>query len=162
MTTLPRRRSRQCSRNDSLAYFVPRWNKSDNVVSPFRWCTRQTVPPSSVSRSTLFTRAAWHHLYGYHTLPAIIPAPDLRPVLSLQTTIVQLRRIPRGERSATTGHLSRNDRRVSVLPIAMPTAIVGGSPIADRLDSGTSRPDRRLVCMDMIWWMSPTSHGTSG
>ena len=28
-------------------------------------------------------------LYGYHTLPTTIPASDLRPVLSLQTRIVQ-------------------------------------------------------------------------
>ena len=35
-------------------------------------------------------------LYGYHTLPATVPAPDLKPVLSLRTTIVQLRTIPRG------------------------------------------------------------------
>ena len=72
------------------------------------------------------------------------PAPELQPVLSLRTTVMQLRTIKPGETSATTGPSSRNDRHA--LPCcrsAMPTAIAGGSPIGDRPDRGQASPDRR-------------------
>ena len=58
-------------------------------------------------------------LYGYHTLPATVPAPDLKPVLSLRTTVAQLRTIPtRGDcqlqrhicRHTTDPHCGTADR----------------------------------------------------
>jgi alanine racemase len=48
-------------------------------------------------------------LYGYHTLPATVPAPDLKPVLSLRTTIVQLRR--EGEQSANGTFVAKRPTR---------------------------------------------------
>ena len=71
-------------------------------------------------------------LYGYHTLPDTVPAPDLRPVLSLHTTIVQLRtHATRGGRQlqrhircdATDTHRRAADRLCRRLQ-------PGGSPIA--------------------------------
>ena len=72
-------------------------------------------------------------LYGYHTLPDTVPAPDLKPVLSFTPRSSNYGPFHEGEPSATTGHSSRHDRHASqCCRSAMPTAIAGGSPIADR------------------------------
>ncbi len=57
-------------------------------------------------------------LYGYHTLPAVVPAPDLRPVLSLHTTVAQLRTIPQGGTVSYNGtFVATRPTRIAVLPI---------------------------------------------
>ncbi|MDH4186581.1 MAG: alanine racemase, partial [Nitrospira sp.] len=57
-------------------------------------------------------------LYGYHTLPTSVPAPDLKPVLSLRTTIVQLRTIPPGGTVSYNGtFVAKRPTRIAVLPI---------------------------------------------
>ncbi|NJN69817.1 MAG: alanine racemase, partial [Nitrospira sp.] len=57
-------------------------------------------------------------LYGYHTLPRTIQAPDLRPVLSLATRIAQIRLIQPGETvSYNRTFMAKRPTRIAVLPI---------------------------------------------
>src|SRR5688572_23028434 len=122
------------SRNDSLAHFVPWWNKSDNVVSPFHWCIRQTVPPSSG--------------FPTHTFHSCVPAScstDITPCRPPSLLRISNQSSPytprspncglfhRGERSAIIEHSSPHDRRVSqCCRSAMPTAIAGSFLIVDQ------------------------------
>lgn len=91
-------------------------------------------------------------LYGYHTLPSTVPAPDLRPVLSLQTTIVQLRTIPRGGTvSYNTTFVAKRPTRIAVLPIGYADGY--SRRLSNRgsvLIQGHRAPIVGLVCMDMI------------
>ncbi|HEX6825804.1 MAG TPA: alanine racemase, partial [Nitrospiraceae bacterium] len=91
-------------------------------------------------------------LYGYHTLPATIPAPSLRPVLSLHTKIVQLRTIPRGGTVSYNGtFVATRPTRIAVLPIGYAD---GYSRQLSHRGSVLIRGRRAsivgLVCMDMI------------
>jgi len=91
-------------------------------------------------------------LYGYHTLPASVPAPDLKPVLSLRTTIVQLRTIPRGGTVSYNGtFVATRSTRIAVLPIGYAD---GYSRLLSHRGSvliqGRRAPIVGLVCMDMI------------
>jgi alanine racemase len=91
-------------------------------------------------------------LYGYHTLPATVPAPDLRPVLSLHTKIVQLRTIPRGGTVSYNGtFVATRPTRIAVLPIGYAD---GYSRQLSHRGSVLIRGRRAsivgLVCMDMI------------
>jgi alanine racemase len=91
-------------------------------------------------------------LYGYHTLPATVPAPDLRPVLSLHTTIVQLRTIPQGGTVSYNGtFVAPRPTRIAVLPIGYAD---GYSRQLSHRGSVLIRKRRvpivGLVCMDMI------------
>ena len=91
-------------------------------------------------------------LYGYHTLPATVPAPDLRPVLSLHTTIAQLRTIPRGGTVSYNGtFVATRQTRIAVLPIGYAD---GYSRQLSHRGSVLIRGRRAsivgLVCMDMI------------
>jgi len=91
-------------------------------------------------------------LYGYHTLPATVPAPRLRPVLSLHTKIVQLRTIPRGGTVSYNGtFVATRPTRIAVLPIGY---AVGYSRQLSHRGSVLIRGRRAsivgLVCMDMI------------
>ncbi len=55
-------------------------------------------------------------LYGYHTLPKSITAPDLKPVLSLRSCIAQMRAIPTGGTiSYNATFVAKRPTRVAVL-----------------------------------------------
>lgn len=90
-------------------------------------------------------------LYGYHTLPASVPAPALRPVLSLRTTIAQLRTIPQG------GTVSYNRTFVAARPTTIAVLPIGYADGYSRrlsnrgfvLIQGRRVPIVGLVCMDM-------------
>jgi alanine racemase len=91
-------------------------------------------------------------LYGYHTLPASVPDPDLKPVLSLRTTIVQLRTIPRGGTVSYNGtFVATRPTRIAVLPIGYADGY--SRQLSHRgsvLIQGRRAPIVGLVCMDMI------------
>ena len=91
-------------------------------------------------------------LYGYHTLPASFPAPDLQPVLSLRTTIAQLRTIPRGGTvSYNRTFVATRPTRIAVLPIGYADGY--SRRLSNRgsvLIQGRRAPIVGLVCMDMI------------
>jgi alanine racemase len=91
-------------------------------------------------------------LYGYHTLQASVPDPDLKPVLSLRTTIVQLRTIPRGGTVSYNGtFVATRPTRIAVLPIGYADGY--SRQLSHRgsvLIQGQRAPIVGLVCMDMI------------
>jgi alanine racemase len=91
-------------------------------------------------------------LYGYHTLPATIPDPDLRPVLSLRTTVAQLRTIPQGSTvSYNRTFVAKRQTRIAVLPIGYADGY--SRQLSHRgsvLIQGHRAPVVGLVCMDMI------------
>ncbi len=91
-------------------------------------------------------------LYGYHILPATVPTPDLRPVLSLRTTIVQLRTIPRGGTVSYNGtFVAPRPTRIAVLPIGYADGYSRRlSHRGSVLIQGRRAPIVGLVCMDMI------------
>jgi alanine racemase len=91
-------------------------------------------------------------LYGYHTLPATVPAPDIRPVLSLHTTIVQLRAIPRGGTVSYNGtFIATRPTRIAILPIGYADGYSRRlSHRGSVLIQGRRAPIVGLVCMDMI------------
>jgi alanine racemase len=90
-------------------------------------------------------------LYGYHTLPATVPAPDLKPVLSLHTTIAQLRTIPQGGTVSYNGtFVATRPTRIAVLPIGYADGY--SRQLSHRgsvLIQGCRVPIVGLVCMDM-------------
>lgn len=91
-------------------------------------------------------------LYGYHTLPASVPTPTLKPVLSLRTTIVQLRTIPQGGTVSYNGtFVAKRPTRIAVLPIGYADGY--SRRLSNRgwvLIQGRRAPIVGLVCMDMI------------
>jgi alanine racemase len=91
-------------------------------------------------------------LYGYHTLPATVPAPDLKPVLSLRTTVAQLRTIPQGGTVSYNGtFVATRQTRIAVLPIGYADGY--SRQLSHRgsvLIQGRRAPIVGLVCMDMI------------
>ena len=91
-------------------------------------------------------------LYGYHTLPAEVPAPNLKPVLSLHTTIAQLRTIPQGGTVSYNGtFVAARPTRIAVLPIGYADGY--SRQLSHRgsvLIRGHRVPIVGLVCMDMI------------
>ncbi|MBS0152839.1 MAG: alanine racemase [Nitrospira sp.] len=91
-------------------------------------------------------------LYGYHTLPSTIPAPDLQPVLSLTTCIAQLRHIRPGDRVSYNGtFIARRSTRIAVLPIGYADGL--SRRLSNRgvvLIRGRRVPIIGLVCMDMV------------
>ena len=90
-------------------------------------------------------------LYGYDTLPATVPAPDLKPVLSLHTTIVQLRNIPQGGTVSYNGtFVATRPTRIAVLPVGYADGY--SRQLSHRgsvLIQGRRAPIVGLVCMDM-------------
>ncbi|MEK7236822.1 MAG: alanine racemase [Nitrospirota bacterium] len=91
-------------------------------------------------------------LYGYHTLPTSVPVPDLTPVLSLRTTIVQLRTIPQGGTVSYNGtFVAKRPTRIAILPIGYADGY--SRRLSNRgsvLIQGRRAPIVGLVCMDMI------------
>jgi len=120
-----------------------------------------TVPSLHAANSAAIVRFPDSHfslvrpgimLYGYHTLPPSIPAPDLRPVLSLQSTVVQLRNIPRGGTvSYNRTFVAERPTRIAVLPIGYADGYSRRlSHRGSVLIHGRRAPIIGLVCMDMI------------
>jgi alanine racemase len=91
-------------------------------------------------------------LYGYHTLPATITDPDLRAILSLRTTVAQLRTIPKGCSVSYNGtFVAKRQTRIAVLPIGYADGY--SRQLSHRgsvLIQGRRAPIAGLVCMDMI------------
>lgn len=91
-------------------------------------------------------------LYGYHTLPASVPAPALKPVLSLRSTVVQVRTIPQGGTVSYNGtFVATRTTRIAVLPIGYADGY--SRQLSNRgyvLIQGRRAPIVGLVCMDMI------------
>jgi alanine racemase len=91
-------------------------------------------------------------LYGYHTLPQAIQAPDLRPVLSLKTHIAQLRTIQPGSTvSYNRTFTARRPTRIAVLPIGYANGL--NRHLSNRgavLIHGQRASIAGLVCMDMV------------
>ena len=120
-----------------------------------------TVPLLHAANSAAIVRFPQAHfslvrpgimLYGYHTLPASIPAPELKPVLSLRTTIVQLRTIPQGGTVSYNGtFVAPRTTRLAVLPIGYADGYSRRlSHRGSVLIQGRRAPIVGLVCMDMI------------
>jgi alanine racemase len=90
-------------------------------------------------------------LYGYHGTPPGCPAPDLKPVLSLATKVVQIRTVASGESvSYNRTYVAARSSRIAILP-------VGYADGYSRLLSNRGhvlihgRPARIVgrICMDM-------------
>ena len=120
-----------------------------------------TIPLVHTANSAAIVRFPGSHfslvrpgimLYGYHTLPAIVPTPNLRPVLSLRTTIVQLRTIPRGGTVSYNGtFIATRPTRIAVLPVGYADGYSRRlSHRGSVLIQGCRAPIVGLVCMDMI------------
>lgn len=90
-------------------------------------------------------------LYGYHTLPASVSAPKLHPVLSLRTTIAQLRTVSPGCAVSYNGtFVAKRPTRVAVLPIGYADGYSRRLSNRGRvLIHGHRVPIIGSVCMDM-------------
>jgi alanine racemase len=91
-------------------------------------------------------------LYGYHTLPDSVAVPDLKPVLSLQTSIAQLRTIQPGHKVSYNGTFTaKQATKIAILPIGYADGV--SRHLSNRgavLIHGQRAPIAGLVCMDMI------------
>lgn len=91
-------------------------------------------------------------LYGYHTLPHTVQAPDLRPVLSLTTRIAQLRVIQPGETvSYNRTFMAKRPTRIAILPIGYSDGL--NRQLSNRghvLVREQRAPIVGRVCMDMV------------
>jgi alanine racemase len=91
-------------------------------------------------------------LYGYHTLPSSVVAPDLKPVLSLRTCIAQLRTIQPGGRVSYNGTFTATrPTRIAILPIGYADGL--SRRLSNRghvLIRGQRATIVGLVCMDMV------------
>lgn len=91
-------------------------------------------------------------LYGYHTLPESVSAPDLKPVLSLRSCIAQMRAIPAGCPVSYNGtFVAKRPTRVAVLPIGYADGF--NRRLSNRgevLVRGQRAKVIGLVCMDMV------------
>lgn len=91
-------------------------------------------------------------LYGYHTLPASVPVPDLKPVLSLRTTIAQVRTVQPGHKISYSGTFTaKRVTKIAVLPIGYADGV--SRHLSNRgsvLIHGQRAPITGIVCMDMI------------
>jgi alanine racemase len=120
-----------------------------------------TVPLIHAANSAAIVRYPHAHfslvrpgimLYGYHTLPDAVVAPTLKPVLTLTTTIAQVRVLPRGESvSYNCSFTAARPSRIAVLPIGY----ADGYPrrLSNRgtvLVQGRRVPIVGLICMDMM------------
>ena len=57
-------------------------------------------------------------LYGYHTATHLKPAPELRPVMSLTTRVIQVRKLKAGESTSySRTYVVRRPSRIAVLPL---------------------------------------------
>lgn len=90
-------------------------------------------------------------LYGYHTLPASVTPPDLKPILSLSTTVVQVRTLsPGASVSYNRTFVAKRPSRIAVLPIGYADGF--NRLLSNRgavLVRGQQAPVVGNVCMDM-------------
>lgn len=91
-------------------------------------------------------------LYGYHTLPESIPAPDLKPVLTLRSCIAQMRTVPTGSTiSYNATFVAKRSTRVAVLPVGYADGLSRRlSNRGEVLVQGRRANIIGLVCMDMV------------
>ncbi len=91
-------------------------------------------------------------LYGYHTLPKSVQAPDLKPVLTLRSCIAQMRTIQTGGTiSYNATFVAKRTTRVAVLPIGYADGL--NRKLSNRgevLVQGRRANVIGLVCMDMV------------
>jgi alanine racemase len=91
-------------------------------------------------------------LYGYHTMPHTVQAPDLRPVLSLTTRIAQLRLIHPGETvSYNRTFMAKRPTWIAILPIGYSDGL--NRQLSNRghvLVRERRAPIVGRVCMDMV------------
>ena len=90
-------------------------------------------------------------LYGYHTLPQSVPWPTLQPVLSLRSTVMQLRTIKPGETvSYNRTFVAKRLSTIAVVPVGYADGY--NRRLSNRgfvLIHGRRAPIVGLVCMDM-------------
>lgn len=90
-------------------------------------------------------------LYGYHTTPLRDDAPELKPVLTLTTNVVQVRRVAPGESvSYNRTFIASRPSRIAVLPIGYADGY--SRALSNRgavLIGGSRAPVVGRVCMDM-------------
>jgi alanine racemase len=90
-------------------------------------------------------------LYGYHTLPASVAAPDLQPVLTLKTAVSHLRTVQAGDTvSYNRTFVARRRTLIAVLPIGYADGY--NRRLSNRgavLIRGVRAPVVGMVCMDM-------------
>ena len=91
-------------------------------------------------------------LYGYHTLPSSVAVPDLKPVLSLRTSIAQLRTVQPGHKVSYGGTFTaKRAATIAILPIGYADGV--SRHLSNRghvLIHGQRAPIAGIVCMDMI------------
>lgn len=90
-------------------------------------------------------------LYGYHTLPPSVSCPALQPVLSLHTTVMQLRTIKPGETvSYNRTFVANRPSTIAILPIGYADGY--SRQLSNKgfvLIGGKRAPIVGLICMDM-------------
>ena len=90
-------------------------------------------------------------LYGYHTLPSAVRYAELNPILSLHSTVLQLRTIKPGESiSYNRTFIAKRPSIIAVLPIGYADGY--SRKLSNRgcvLIKGRRAPIVGLVCMDM-------------
>ena len=91
-------------------------------------------------------------LYGYHTLPACVEVPTLKPVLQLRTCVAQMRTLQPGHGLSYNGtFIARRPTRVAILPIGYADGL--NRRLSNRgqvLIHGQRANIIGLVCMDMV------------
>jgi alanine racemase len=91
-------------------------------------------------------------LYGYHTMPPTVQAPDLRPVLSLTTRIAQIRLIQPGDTvSYNRTFVATRPTQIAILPIGYSSGV--SRHLSNRgqvLIRGQRASIAGIVCMDMV------------
>ena len=90
-------------------------------------------------------------LYGYHTLPPALSAPDLKPILSLTSPVVQIRSLRPGQSvSYNRTFTASRPSRIAVLPIGYADGLNRLLSNQGRvLLQGRFAPIVGRVCMDM-------------
>lgn len=90
-------------------------------------------------------------LYGYHTLPGSVPAPSLKPVMTLRTTIAHLRTVkPETSISYNRTFVAARPSTIAVLPIGYADGY--SRRLSNRgavLIHGQRAPIVGTICMDM-------------
>lgn len=119
-----------------------------------------TIPLVHAANSAAIVRFPQSHfsmvrpgimLYGYHTLPASVAPPDLRPVLTLRTAVAHIRTVQAGDTvSYNRAFIARRRTSIAVLPIGYADGY--NRRLSNRggvLIRGVRAPVVGMVCMDM-------------
>jgi len=90
-------------------------------------------------------------LYGYHTLPPRVPAPALKPVLSLAVPVIHIHELHKGESTSyNRTFIAKRRTKIAVLPIGYADGYSRSfSNKASVLIGGSRAPVVGRVCMDM-------------